>query len=123
MLKIGLIRGRHQMPVDRYLIDTPEVDFAMAYVIAYCEAEELCKELGLKAWESQVDLFITGLTRATLGAIGGFLSRGVDVKVWEYNAQTGEYESVIAYVASPECPVGATGPRGRPHRVHRCGGR
>ena len=106
-MKIGLIRGRHPLPVERYLIEQETVPFDQAHIIARDAMKKLAEE-----HRGDIDLYITGLTRATLGAIAGWMAtknRTVTcdyldpipkpevLRIWEWNAQTGEYESVVAF--------------------------
>jgi len=108
-LKIGLIRGRHALPVDQYLIEQETVSFDQAHILARDAMMKLAEE-----HRGDIDLYITGLTRATLGAIAGWMAtknRTVTcdyldsvpeeevLRIWEWNAQAGEYETVIAFPA------------------------
>jgi hypothetical protein len=109
VMKIGLIRGRHPLPVERYLIEQETVPFNQAHTMARDAMMKLAQE-----HRGDIDLYITGLTRATLGAIAGWMkakNRTVTcdyldpipetetLRIWEWNAQTGEYETVIAFPA------------------------
>ena len=108
-MKVGLIRGRHPLPVERYLIEQETVPFDQAHILAHDAMQALAQE-----HRGDIDLYITGLTRATLGAIAGWMAAKNRVttceytddipwtevlRIWEYNSQTGEYESVISYPA------------------------
>lgn len=94
---VGLIQGRHALPVTEYLLTGPEVPFERAHVLAYQAAHAYCLRHGLVRRDpGTVDLYATGLTRALLGALAGFYDYGVAVQVVEYNATTGSYESVVA---------------------------
>ena len=111
-INVGLIKGRHPMPVDSYLINESNVPFADAHRMAYDAMTQI-----VMAEPEEVNLYITGLTRATLGAIAAWqnyysptryipcgytdpLPNPRTLRIWEWNAETGEYESVISYVAS-----------------------
>ena len=108
-MKIGLIRGRHPLPVEKYLIEQETVPFDQAHTMARDAMMKLAQE-----HRGDIDLYITGLTRATLGAIAGWMMAKnraeycsyIDpipetetLRIWEWNAQTGEYETVIAFPA------------------------
>jgi len=106
-MKIGLIRGRHPLPVEKCLIEQAEVPFDQAHRMAYDAMQKLLSEHA-----GDVDLYITGLKRATLGAVAGWINHydriepaeyssaapeSRTLRIWEYNAVTGQYESVIAF--------------------------
>jgi hypothetical protein len=94
-VKIGLIKGRHEMPVTRYLIDEEVVPFDQAHTLAYD-----AMQLFLKSTEKEdvIQLYITGLTRCTVGAIGAFQNYAGDcivgsdrtskriLEIWEFNS-------------------------------------
>jgi len=109
-MKIGLIRGRHPLPVDRYLIEQETVfSFDQAHIVARDAMKKLAEE-----HTGDVDLFITGLTRATLGAIAGWMEakcrteycdynapipKPEVLRIWEWNVVTNDYETVVAFPA------------------------
>jgi hypothetical protein len=105
-MKIGLIAGRHPLPVEKYLISESTVDFSQAHIIA---AEAMKKLVASTPNDATIQLYATGLSRALLGAINGFLMYQQDatvvggevskrtLEIWEYNAETKKYESVISY--------------------------
>ena len=111
-MKIGLIKGRHPLPVDKYLLDN--ATFETAHTIAFDAMHELAK-----SHNGDIDLYLTGLTRAALGAIEGWRkaktriiecysedytktverinSELPDLNVYEFNAASGQYECKIRY--------------------------
>lgn len=103
-LKLGLINGRHPLPVERYLIDTPEVPFDQAHIIADDAVRNLCNEINPEPYVTYVDLYITGLTRAALAAVGAFIGRGVGCNIYEYNTQSQQYETVMTFSPDQEAP-------------------
>lgn len=90
-MKIGLIRGRHAMPVDRYLLDeniTNEVGFhGELYKAARQAGAALVDETGTQ----QVLLHVTGLTNAALGAVDGLRSKGARVSVASFDRDSQQY--------------------------------
>lgn len=111
-MKIGLIKGRHSLPVEKYLLDSAE--FGTAHSCAFEAMYELAK-----SYNGDIDLYLTGLTRAALGAIEGWRrakSRTIEcayedctkitnelesnfssLNIFEFNTLSGQYESKICY--------------------------
>ena len=113
IFEVGLIKGRHDLPVQKYLINEPSVKFSDAHFIA----ERAMRDFILSTSNSAViRLYITGLSRALLGAINGFLNSQQDIttgggavskrtlEIWEYNQETETYESRISYKHYSELP-------------------
>lgn len=106
IIKLGTIQGRHPMPVEQYLING-DVDFEKAHEIAYNAMTEFLKSTPK---DYAIRLYITGLTRVTLACVSAFINFQGDfdvlhdrtsnrqLEIWEYNAQTCSYESVLSYV-------------------------
>ncbi|MTI95226.1 MAG: hypothetical protein FH749_07015 [Firmicutes bacterium] len=100
-ITIGTIKGRHELPVDCYLIEDSELDFNTAGKVAYTAAEEL-----FSAAESgtTINLYITGLTRVTLAVVAAFTNaawqradKKLTLKIWEFNAQIKDYDHTTTY--------------------------
>ena len=105
-MKLGLVAGRHPLPVDRYLLaGEGEVDASPAASPALVAAIQaavaaLPNTSGGEFWgRGPVDLYLTGLTRAALLAVDALRGAGRHVSIWEYDAQTG------GYVHTLECPA------------------
>ncbi|MFW5438945.1 hypothetical protein, partial [Paenibacillus apiarius] len=112
VMKVGLIKGRHPLPVGKYLLESAE--FETAYTSAFEAMNELAK-----SHNGDIDLYLTGLTRAALGAIEGWREANTriikcfsedytktvemvnselpDLNVYEFNAASGQYECKIRY--------------------------
>jgi hypothetical protein len=75
MVNIGLIEGRHAMPVDGYLLPaniTESCGYGSALAqAAYNAVRQLHAEKG------NFNLYLTGLTVAAVGATSGLLSVGI----------------------------------------------
>ncbi|WP_010498343.1 hypothetical protein [Paenibacillus elgii] len=105
-MKIGLIKGRHPLPVESYLIEDETVEFDQAHQIAY---KAMLSFLGQTEKDEVIQLYITGLTRCSLGAIAAFQNIAGDcnvgsnhtsnrvLEIWEYNSQTSQYETVVQF--------------------------
>lgn len=86
-MKLGLIKGRHDMPVDAYILreiadptDINAIDKAVA---------EAMPALVGNAYK--VDLYVTGLTVALISVINWCLMHGVQPTFWHYDTSTGKY--------------------------------
>mgnify|MGYP001332075303 CR=1 FL=1 len=105
-IKIGTIRGRHEMPVDYYIFERIEPEDVFHFVsqqgIAMAEVLKIFdRELeGLDVnTPIQIDLYVTGLTSATIcvlnaiRAISGRESfqREVHVYALHYDRESGKY--------------------------------
>lgn len=91
---IGLIEGRHALPVSEYLLSADVTDRAgfhqSLFDVAFGAAQQAASRGSLKA----VDLYATGLTVAVLGAVAGFQESGVTVTFMSFDRDSGQYERV-----------------------------
>ena len=113
-LNIGLIRGRHELPLDDYIIEKEVSVFTKNELIPIIE--DGCKRLGLSrhhsGWSNEdlyiigagsispstwteeavtVNLYITGLTIVTLTVVEYLNKLGYNVAVFGFNPNTKEY--------------------------------
>lgn len=100
--KIGTIKGRHPLPVDRYIFNEDIKDVTDVMSI---EAEAVKNTYLLfekVPWlpmgdddrqrrELKVDLYITGLTVVTIACINALKEEGADVTIYHYNAADNTY--------------------------------
>ncbi|WP_163855858.1 hypothetical protein [Paenibacillus elgii] len=105
-VKVGLIKGRHPLPVESYLIEQETVEFDQAHRLAY---DAMLSFIDSTERNTVIKLYITGLTRCTLGAVAAFQKCAGSctvsgdntsyrvLEIHEYNAVTGEYESVVEF--------------------------
>lgn len=91
-MKIGTVRGRHNLPVDRYLIEDAEPGQA-AYLAAYTAALQMGAQIDPDG--EPVEVYYTGLTEVTLGALDGFRVAGVRICLMRYNAGADAYEQLF----------------------------
>lgn len=109
-MKLGLIKGRHEMPVDEYIFDEIEnpLDFAGMMNAAYKKFQELFPEGTLKHvraadtdardyFSGHIDIYVTGLTSATLAVYNAAALIGLDVTFWHFNRETSEYVPQVMY--------------------------
>lgn len=107
-IKVGLIRGRHEMPVDEYILDEVEDVFDFKLIghlinlflenrvgikvknvpcINQCDYTDVNSFCG----ENKLVIYVTGLTAATAALVEKCARNGVDLTLMHYNAETGEY--------------------------------
>ncbi|WP_088832750.1 hypothetical protein [Paenibacillus tyrfis] len=108
-IKVGLIKGRHPLPVEQYLIEQDTIEFNQAHHLSY---DAMLKLIDSTEHNTVIQLYITGMTRCTLGAVAAFQKRAGSctvsgdhtsyrvLELWEYNVQTGEYETAVAFAHS-----------------------
>lgn len=111
-IKMGLIRGRHEMPVDLYILEKDVADPTDIMAIEQAVAERLGEVfepyMGFgtvnvpsaieyvdvpvrKCVGARLDLYVTGLTAVTLAAVNYCHIHQIPVTAWHYNRATGEY--------------------------------
>lgn len=87
----GLCEGRHQIPAVEKYIFPAEVD---PLDISGLEktVEEVLKPRPFGCWpEDPVYLYVTGLTVALVAVINVCYRYGIELCLWHYNRDTGEY--------------------------------
>ncbi len=110
-IKIGTVKGRHEMPVEEYLMD--EVVNPMDFVTIHNEVFASMKTLlepyirtessvpvngnydecqCFVAPDICVHLYVTGLTAVTIEAVKFLVLNGINCKIMHFNRDTGSYE-------------------------------
>lgn len=84
---VGTIRGRHEMPVECYLIDGPVEPGQAAYDAAFTAAVALARDPNI----ARVALYYAGLTEITLGAVDGFREAGKRVELMRWDTASSTY--------------------------------
>ena len=110
VIKIGTVKGRHEMPVDYYVfeeIDPNDVfNFAFIQGLAVTEVLKIFDKEIDRLHESatiRIELYVTGLTSATICALNSIkaitkkdsFQREVYVVAMHYDRETGEYCSQV----------------------------
>jgi len=82
-MRMGLVRGRHKLPVETYVFDAIDdpTDLDKLWDIA---------EGALKGYKC-IDLYVTGLTVATVTVINVCFELGILLHLFHFNPETGEY--------------------------------
>jgi hypothetical protein len=92
-VRVGLIEGRHPMPVDAWLLPANMSDSAGFHQGAYIAAREAAIEQVAKY--GYFELYLTGLTVAALGAVDGMRMAGIAAPVcWNYDKASNSFIKV-----------------------------
>jgi hypothetical protein len=86
-VRVGAIRGRHRLPVDRYLFDTPWVHVCRGLAGEVQRRVRALYAEGVRA----VDFYPTGLVHVSVEAVAEMVRLGMDVRVWYYDRRRGTY--------------------------------
>lgn len=80
----GLIKGRHQMPIDNYIFNTEDIDvFEFGWM--QNRIHEALKYVG------KLDLYVTGLTTALVEVINYCVRNDIKTTLYHFNRDTEEY--------------------------------
>lgn len=96
-VRIGAIRGRHKLPVSRYLFNVPWLSTGPDLVRETRLRVRRLYEAGVR----EVDFYPTGLSQVSVEAVAEMVRLGMDVRVFHYDPRHGSYFA------------------GRPIRIHR----
>jgi len=83
-MKIGLVKGRHEMPVSEYVFE--QLEDVLDFDGMYKHALETLRGV------DHVDLYVTGLTAATAAVIRACYEYKCGLVLWHYDVASGEYK-------------------------------
>lgn len=89
-LSLGLVAGRHAMPVDNYVLAS--VADVMDIQSISKAVDESLRSYGLQSGDV-LNLYVTGLTSVTLAVTSWCVHHGVYLTAWHFNRETGDYIS------------------------------
>ena len=100
LVKVGLIRGRHEMPVSAYIFD--EIDDMFDYKAIYKHIENFIEdEVGVEFHEGggiyankgkkTLIVYVTGLTAVACALVDVCNKRGVLLELMHYDRNDGSY--------------------------------
>ena len=105
-LIVGLIAGRHELPVEGYIF---EQDITNVFDFEYIQ-KTVCKKLG---GFSNVTVYVTGLTLVTVEVIKFCVSRDINLTLMHFNRELGTYVPQVAnyveYCDYCKSPIGVNG--------------
>ena len=83
-MRLGLIRGRHEMPVDSYIFESSIEDVHNYNAISLEIASKL---LGYES----IEVYITGLTPVTVELVKHCIEWGIGLTLYNYDVETKNY--------------------------------
>lgn len=92
-MKIGLIKGRHELPVENYIFekDIEDVrDIEVMYNIVSKKLKDVSKI-------EPVELYVTGLTVALTTVIRYCYNEGLNLILWHYDKEKDNYYAQILF--------------------------
>lgn len=91
-IKYGLIRGRHDMPVDDYLLDGVEnvLDFSSIYY-------DMRKAIERIGSPKHMEVYVTGLTAVVVELINVCHEQGIALILMHYDRDTGDYKRQFVF--------------------------
>ena len=110
-IRVGLIRGRHEMPVDEYIFDGPienvhdyvairkhVYDFifnrvGIEYKYGVGLDQHSYDEVPLYRGKANLVVYVTGLTPVTVELVSECLRNGVSLTLMNYDTSTGTYRA------------------------------
>ena len=88
--KLGVCAGRHEMPVDGYVVDN--IDDPADFTEIRQKVDEGMREYYCKGNTPHVlDLYVTGLTVVLVEILNWCRQHSIGVTLWHYDAKTGQY--------------------------------
>lgn len=89
-IRLGLINGRHPLPVDNYILEevADPMNMAAIHVAVYQSLDAL---LANASNNVLVELYVTGLTSVSIEAIQYFVEHGISYVSMHFNRDTGNY--------------------------------
>lgn len=89
-LKLGLINGRHELPVDSYILQgvADPTDLLNIHTSVYQSLDFLLKDIGS---DDSVELYVTGLTSVAIESVQYFIEHSITYKSMHYDRETGKY--------------------------------
>lgn len=97
-LEIGAVRGRHEMPVNKFVFDEAITNFDIKeiedYVTNRMNQEVFCHD-GITY--SAVTLYVTGLTIVTTSVMKWCVDHDITLTLMHYNTATQNYDPQVVY--------------------------
>jgi hypothetical protein len=93
--KMGLVMGRHQMPVGKYVFEEIKdvLDFNKLEAFALLALQNEFDVEGDDDADSELHLYVTGLTAATVAVINAARVLDIGVILYHYDRDSDEYKA------------------------------
>lgn len=92
-MKIGLIKGRHSLPVENYIFDK-DIEDPTNLDKMYKVVEEKLKNVDPK---ETLEVYVTGLTVALTTVIKYCFNNDINLTLYHYDTKSGEYFPQIIF--------------------------
>lgn len=92
-IKIGLIRGRHKMPVDMYIIDE-EIKNVFDYDYL---RKKITKRIETMKISERLEVYVTGLSPVLAEVIVCCQKKAIPLSLMHYNFETEDYEEQMLW--------------------------
>lgn len=89
-MKIGTIKGRHEMPVTEYFFDK-EITDVFDFDFLTQHIHKRIEELNIK----EVELYVTGLTIVTVSVMNVCRAMDIPITLFHYDRETAQYREQI----------------------------
>lgn len=99
-MKVGLCRGRHNLPVEGYIFGevvdvhdfTSMQEIADKYVRENCNVREIMDDDGESRYVGgSLEVYVTGLTALTAAVMAACMWYGVSLTLYHFDRDSGEY--------------------------------
>ena len=97
-LEIGAVRGRHEMPVDKFVFDEAITNFDIKAIeshVANRLNQEVFRHDGITY--GAVTLYVTGLTVITTSVMKWCVEHDITLTLMHYNTATQNYDPQVVY--------------------------
>lgn len=86
-IKLGLVKGRHEMPVDEYILEevSDPTNYEAIHVAVYQKLDQIVSQ------DDFVSLYVTGLTSVAIESVQYFIEHSITYKSMHYDRETGKY--------------------------------
>ena len=98
--RFGLCLGRHELPsVDGYIYGNTvdPMDFA---------ALSACASAAIPSDADSIELYVTGLTPATLAVVKHCHDNSINLTCWHYDRESGDYRPQVVISGMERCSCG-----------------
>lgn len=113
-IKMGTIRGRHEMPVDDYFLDEVKEPLNISLMeqmvlakmlnlfdghvkLKYTSGVNTAEPTICYVSDLALDLYVTGLTSVTAEIIAECAANGIPLTLYHYNTRNGEYVPQVIF--------------------------
>ncbi|WP_347284029.1 hypothetical protein [Lactobacillus taiwanensis] len=88
-IKLGLVKGRHEMPVDEYILEevSDPTNYKAIHAAVYNKLDQIVSQ------DDFVSLYVTGLTIVSIECVQYFVEHSIEYQSMHFDVKTGTYFS------------------------------